>query len=175
MNQNAIRSGLIIGVIGIIIGLLLYLVDPTSYGIWWLMIIFGILNLVLITVFGVKYRNEIGGFIGFKDAYIWSLITMIVMVVLSTIFSYLLFNVIDPGMPEIVADAGVENAEAMARRFGAPEEGMEEVLEKARQDTLDRFTLVGMLKGAGFRILVNLVFCLILAAIIKKNEPEEAI
>ena len=175
MNQNAIRSGLIIGVIGIIVSLLLYIVDPATFAIWWLMIILGIVNLVLITVFGVRYRSEIGGFISFKDAYIYTLITMVVMVIISTLFSLTLFTVIDPGIAEIVADAAVENAEAMMKRFGAPEDGMDEALENARQDTLDRFTVVGMMKGSGIRILINVVICLILAAIIKKNEPEEAI
>lgn len=171
MNQNAIRSGLIIGVIGIILSLVLYIVDPTTFGIWWLMIILGILNLVLITVFGVKYRNESGGFLSFKDAYMYSSITMIVMVVVGSVFSLVLFQMIDPGLPEIIADKAVENAEAMMNRFGAPEDTMDEALDKARQDTLDRFTMVGMMKGAGIRILINLVICLILAAIIKRNEP----
>ena len=171
MNQNAIRSGLIIGIIGIIVSSLLYIIGSTSFGVWWLMILLGILNLVLIVVFGVRYRNENGGYLSFKDSYIYSIITMSVMVVIGTIFSIILFQVIDPELPEIIADASVENAEAMMQRFGAPEETMDETLEKTRADTLDRFTTMGMVKGVGIRILINLVVCLILAGIIKRNEP----
>ncbi len=132
----------------------------------------GVLNLTLIAVFGVKYRNEIGGFMSFKDAYVYSLITMVVMVLVGTLFSIVMFNVVDPGISETVADAVAENTESMMRNFGAPEDGMDEAIDKARADTLDRFTMVGMIKGAGIRILINVVFCLILGAIIKKNEPE---
>lgn len=173
MNQNAIRSGLIVGVIGIIISLLLYIVNPTLFGNSWLMLGLGVFNLVLITYFGVKYRNDNGGFLSFKDSYVYAAITMVAMVVVTTIFSFVLFSVVDPGLPEIIADAAVENAESMMRSFGTPEEVMEEQLEKARQDTVDRFTVGGTFKGAGIRILINLVLCLILAAIIKKKEPEE--
>ena len=87
MNQNAILSGLIIGVIGIIISLLLYVVDPTLFVNMWLMITLGLVNLVLITVFGIKYRNENGGFIAFKDAYIYSVIAMIVLVLIGTLLA----------------------------------------------------------------------------------------
>ncbi|WP_370089552.1 DUF4199 domain-containing protein [Ekhidna sp.] len=172
MKNHAIKSGVMIGVIGIIITLLLYIVDPTTFAKWWLMMLLGVLNLTLIAVFGVKYRNEIGGFMSFKDAYVYSLITMVVMVLVGTLFSIVMFNVVDPGISETVADAVAENTESMMRNFGAPEDGMDEAIDKARADTLDRFTMVGMIKGAGIRILINVVFCLILGAIIKKNEPE---
>lgn len=172
MNNHAIKSGVMIGVLGIIITLLLYIVDPTLFAKWWLMIILGILNLTLIAVFGVKYRNEIGGIMSFKDAYLYSIITMVVMVLVGTLFTLVLFTVIDPGVSQIVADAVAENTESMMRNFGAPEDGMDEAIEKAREDTMDRFTTVGMMKGAGIRVLINVVFCLILAAIIKKKEPE---
>ncbi len=172
MNNHAIKSGLIIGVIGIILTLVLYIVDPTLFAKWWLMIILGTLNLVLITIFGVKYRNEIGGLMSFKDAYLYSIITMVLMVLVSTIFSIVLFTVIDPGVSETVADAVADNTESMMRNFGAPEDGMDEAIEKAREDTIDRFTVVGMIKGAGIRVLINLIFCLIIAAIVKKKEPE---
>ena len=172
MKNHAIKSGVMIGVIGIIISLLLYIVDPTLFAKWWLMLILGAFNLTLIAVFGVKYRNEIGGVLNYKDAYVYSLITMVIMVLVSTVFSVLLFTVIDPGVGETVADAVAENTESMMRNFGAPEDGMDEAIEKARADTLDRFTMVGMMKGAGIRILINVVFCLILGAIIKKNEPQ---
>ena len=172
MNNHAIKSGLIIGVIGIILSMLFYLIDPTLLAKWWLMMILGVLNLVLITVFGVKYRNELGEYMSFKDAYLYSITAMGVMVVLSTLFSLVFFVVIDPEVAEIVADASVANTESMMQRFGAPEDGMDEALEKVRQDTLDRFTVAGMIKGGGIRILINLIVCLILAVIIRKKEPE---
>ena len=173
MNQNAIRSGLIIGVIGIIISLLLYIINVALFANWWLMITLGVVNLVLITVFGIKYRNENEGFITFKESYIYSVISMIVFVLIGTIFSYVLFNIVNPDLPEIIADIAIKNAEAMMEKFGTSEEIMDEAIEKSRQDTLDGFTPVGLFKGGGIRILVNLAVCLIIAAIVKKNKPEE--
>lgn len=173
MNQNAIRSGLLIGVIGIILSLLIYIVNSSLFGNTWLMLGLGVINLVLITYFGVKYRNDNGGFLSFKDAYVYAIISMVCMVVVTTVFSFVLFTVVDPGLPEIIADAAVENAESMMRSFGTPEEVMEEQLDKARQDTLDGFTTGGMIQRSGVRILINLVICLILAVIIRRKEPEE--
>lgn len=175
MNNHAIKSGTIIGVIGIVISLLLYIVDATLYANIWLMLLLGGVNLGLVAFFGVKYRNEIGGELSFKDAYLYSLQAIVLLVIIGTVFAIVLFTIIDPGLPEIIADASVENTEAMMQKFGAPTEGMDDALDKAREDTLGRFTVGGLAKGGGIRILINLLFCLITGAIIKKNPPEETV
>ncbi len=175
MNNQAIKSGLIIGAIGSILSLLIYIVDASLFAVWWLMIIIGLINLSLITFFAIKNRNEKGGFLSFKEAYVYSITAVVVLVLISSITNYFLFNIIDPKLPQIIAEASVENTEIMMLKFGASEADIEKSLKNAYKDTIEQFTPLGIVKGIGIRVLINLVVCLILAVIIKKNKPEESI
>ncbi len=172
MNNHAIKSGAITGVISIVVSLLIYLVDPTLFGVWWIMLSISLIYLILIVYFGVQHRKEIGGFMPFGKAWIYSMLALTIYSLIGTLFSILLFTAIDPDLPGIVTDAVVENSESMMRSFGTPEDMMDEQLEKARNDSMERFTVVGNLKGFGWGLIVNAILSLITGAIIKKKEPE---
>ena len=172
MNNHAIKSGLMIGVILIVITLLLYIIDSTLLAAMWVGIVIFILLMVLVSYFGVQHRKEIGGFMTFGKAWIYSMQAFVAAGLIVTIFNILLYNVIDPELPSIIADKSVENAESMMQRFGMPEDQMDEALEKARTDTLDRFTVTGSLVGFLWGLIIYAVLSLITGAIIKKKEPE---
>lgn len=172
MNNHAIKSGVMLGVVGIVLTLLFYLVDPTLLAKWWVGIITLVLSLFLVCYFGIQHRNEIGGFMAFGKAWVYSMQLFVVAGLISTVFNILLYNVIDTELAGIVADQAVENAEAMMSNFGMPEDQMDEALEKARTDTLDRFTVAGSLIGFLWGLIVYAVLSLITGAIIKKKEPE---
>ena len=108
----------------------------------------------------------------FGKAWVYSMQVFIAAGLLSTIFNLLLYNVIDPELPEMLADQSVENAESMMRNFGMPEDQMDEALEKTRSDTLDRFTVSGSVMGFLWGLIIYAILSLITGAIIKKKEPE---
>ena len=172
MNKHAIKSGIIIGVITIVITLLMYLVDPTVMAS--MVAGLGILaiSLGLVAYFGIQYRNEEGGFMPFGKSWIYSMQAFVIAGLIGTIFRILLFNVIDPELSTIVADAMIENQESMMSSFGMPEDQMEEALDKARESTLDGFTPMGSIIGFLWFLIGYAIFSLITGAIIKKNEPE---
>lgn len=172
MNNHAIKSGLIVGVISIVLTLLAYIVDSSMLAAWWFGLTVFVLLLVLVSYFGRQHREEIGGFMPFGKAWVYSMQLFIVAGIIGTIFNILLYNVIDPELPAIVADKAVENAESMMSGFGMPEDQMDEALDKTRADTIDRFTVTGSLIGFLWGLIFYAILSLITGLIIKKNEPE---
>ena len=171
MNNHAIKSGLMVGVISIVLTLLIYIVNPAGLASMW-MLLFFLVFIALVSYFGIQHRKEIGGYMAFGKAWVYSMTMLVVAGLVMTIFNILLYNVIDPELPTILADQAVENAESMMSRFGMPEDQMDEALEKTRTDTLDRFTVMGSIKGFLFGLIFYAILALITGAIIKKNEPE---
>ena len=172
MNNHAIKSGVILGVINIIIILLMYLIDPTLLASLWALVIVVVAFIALVSYFGINNRYEKGGFLSFGKSWIYSIQVMIIAGILGTIFRILLITVIDPELPEIIVEATVANQEAILNRFGVPEEQMEEGLEKAREAAEEQNTPQGMAKGFITVLFIYAVLSLITGAIIKKNEPE---
>ena len=171
MNKHAIKSGAIVGVIAIVLTLLIYIVKATLLVSMWMMLLF-LLFIGLVAYFGIQHRSEIGGFMSFGKAWVYSMQLLVVAGIFGTIFNILLYNVIDPELPTMLADQAVENAESMMRSFGMPEDQLDEALDKTRDDTLDRLTVAGSIKGFFFGLIAYAILSLITGAIIKKKEPE---
>lgn len=173
MNQHALKTGVIIAVISMIISLVIYILDPTFFAAWWFQLVLLFVTLGFICYQGIQYRNGEGGYMDFGKAWIYSLTAMLTSGLISTLFSILLFTVVDPELAEIVADAAAETAESMARSFGAPEGAIDDAVEKAKADTLDRLTPKGYAVSFLWSILVSGIISLITGLIIRKKKPVE--
>ncbi len=173
--KAGIRSGLILGAISIIILLLLYLVNASLMANMW--VGFGLigLSLVLVIVFGLNYRKQIGGFIKFKNAFIFSMVLLVISGLVSQTFNYVLFNFIDPELVEVVTDAAIENTESIMERFGAAQDDIDEALERTEEQMATQYTIGGVAKGYFYSLFFYLIIALIAGAIVKKSSPEESL
>jgi hypothetical protein len=122
---------------------------------------------------GINYRKQIGGYIDFGKAFQHAMILLVVSGLIGMIFNMLLYTVIDPSLPETIADAAVETTRSMMERFGAPESQMDEALETARVDAIERLSVVGQLKGFGWGLIFYAIGASIAGLIVRKREPEE--
>jgi hypothetical protein len=173
LQSNAIKHGLILSAITIVLTLVLYAVDYTLLAT----IKFALLSLLIFLGYGIyagiTYRKEAGGFLSFKNAFLHGFIVFAVCAVISTIFNILLHTVIDPELGKKLTDVTLQNTEEMMRSFGMPEgEQMDEALEKARTDAEGRYTLGGLSLGLVWALIGSAVFALISGAIAKKKQPE---
>ncbi len=168
---NALKAGLTIGLINIVITVLLYVVDSALFAKWWVGILILVLNLVLVIVFGIKYRNSIGGFIPFGKAFLHGYITLIAGALLGLIFNILLYNVIDPDLPGVITDASIEATGSMMQSMGAPSDSIDETLAELETTMPQRFSTIGLVKQYGWTLLISAVVALITGLIVKKNEP----
>ncbi len=173
--RPAVRSGVMLAGISILLLLVIYLINGALFANMWVGLTIMLFSLVLVVVFGINYRKQIGGFISFKNAYVFSLVLLIVAGFISQIFNYILFNFIDPDLVNIVTDAAVENTESLMERFNAPQSDIDEALERTEKQMANQYTIGGIAKGFGIGILIYLFISLITGAIIKKKNPEESI
>lgn len=173
MQSNAIKHGLILGAITIVMTLAVYAIDYSLM----VSLKFALLSFLIFLGYGIyagiSFRKEIGGFLSFKDAFLHGFILFALSALISTIFSILLYTVIDPELGQKLTDVSVQNAEEMMKGFGMQEgEAFDEAMEKARTDAAGRFTVGGLALGYVWALIGCAVFALITGAIVKKKKPE---
>lgn len=166
MNKHFIKFGLFAGISSIIITLVLYLIDPKimlQAGSW-LIIIVTIVFMVRATK---DKKKELGGFITFKEAFSESWLTYLVYAIVSTIFTYALFNFIDPGLKDTVNEISIEAIEKMSGLLG--EEGVAKAVEEIEKG--DNFTISKMLANLAGSLVMGALVGLIIAAVLKSPKP----
>ncbi len=173
--QPAARSGLILGFIGIIISLVIYFINPAMFANFWVGIVLLVMYLVLLVIFGINFRNQVGGWLSFKHAFLYSFIVLAVAGIIGQLFQYVLATVVDPELPEIVKRAAIDNTEAFLERFNAPQEQIDEQLEKTEAQFDSQYTLPGLAKGYLFALAIYAIVSLVTGAILRRKNPEEAI
>ena len=172
-NAEALRSGLILGLFSIVMTVLIYIISATLLGDWKTGLGIAAISIFLVAYFGRKYRNEENdGFMSFKESFLYSYVVLFVSSIVSAAFLILLYEVIDPELPKILSDQAIENTEKMMRNFGAPEEAIEEALEKVENEMPANFSAIGIMKNSWVYFITSAVFALIASLFIKKSKPE---
>ena len=172
MNQS-VRYGLILGLISVLISVVtLFTFGPETL----LSTPFSIGNMLLfmgLTVyFALEIRKSNGGFFTFGEAFKTTFIICAVIVIIGNIYTYLLYNFIEPSLAELTMDKAIETSESMMSAMGADQEAVDKALESIKAEDFEMGPakiLQGMLFGFG----LYAVFSLIVAAIIKRSNPEE--
>lgn len=167
---NGLIWGLILGFVSIIFSVVLYMLD--QFGNQSLGYIGMAISLVIM-IFGMRsYRDQVlGGVMPFGQAFGFGVIAFVVSGVLTSIFSYILFTVIDPELLSKIKDMAIEKA--MEKSGGrAPVEAIEEGMEMMSFMFKPLWMAVMGLVGSGF---MGAIISLILAAIFKKDEDPNAL
>ena len=170
MKPN-IKYGIILGGILMAISLLLYALgmdkDETVSKIAG---VFNILIPIIITFLGIKaLRDENqNGFITFGQGFSCGMVISIVGAVISGIYSYLYFVVINPGMVTYIR---MKQEQEMLDR------GLSESEVEKMAGTLEMWSTPGMMAAFAIigMIILGLVISLIAAAILKREDPAATI
>ncbi|GGF40468.1 DUF4199 domain-containing protein [Echinicola rosea] len=168
--KAALRSGLIIGLISLVISYVVYFINATSLASSWMLLLL-VLSFVLVLVFGFSYRKELGGYIPFGAAFQFSFFTLVVAGIVGLFGQLLLFQVIDPALPGVLADQQMQNTMEVMESFGAADAMSTEQIDEMKQGMLDGYTVGGQIKSFGFVLIFYAICALILGAIIKRKEP----
>ena len=173
--QHALRWGLIVGGIGVALTCIAYAVDYAMLANWKFGIIVFALIIGLAIYAGINYRNEIGGFLPYGQAFQHGFILMAVSGLVTTAFTALLYTVIDPELPAKLTEVALDNAQKMMEGFGMPEDQMDQAMEDARKRTEKQFTLGGLSLGYGIGLIIYAVLASITSIFVRKNPPDEVI
>src|SRR5688572_26912000 len=106
--KHAARMGAIGGGIGILFTILIYVADIRLMADWKIGIFFLLFYLGYVIYAGIQFRKESGGYLSYGKAFQHGYITLIVGGFISTLFSIILFHVIDPSIPETLTQASIE-------------------------------------------------------------------
>ncbi len=171
MFNSALKSGLIIGAASIVLFILMYVADIKPVGIMMpIMVMLASLaiTIVLLVILFKKYRTQVGGFISFGDAFLYCFIAMLVSILVSTIFTLLFVQFVEPDYYKNIMEANktwFENYLAGKVSDEQLTQTMEEMDKKAATMGSFSTTLKNLLIGTIFGVII----ALIVAAIMKKK------
>ena len=174
MKDYILKNGLILGSISIILLVASYAIGVDFFlnNTW--SIIKGILPYVVLIFLVIEYKKLVGGYISFKETFTVTLGITVAGAFLSTFFSILLFNFIDPDFAVQLKDFTVEKLAIQLDQL--PESNamysvMETLIEQTQEE--DIYSISNQASALFYSLFFHIIFSAIIAAFIKKNKPVE--
>ena len=167
------KNGALMGALMGVVTILMYVISEPSLANGILGMVFLLVYVIIFGVLGVKYRNQMGTYMTYGQAYGAIFVMIFVASIVNTVFSILLYNVIDTELGGRLTEITVQTTEDMLRKFGAPEDQIQQSIQAARET--DNYSLSNLLLGGVIflGVIGNAIVTLVLAAIAKKK-PEES-
>lgn len=172
---SAIKTGLMIGLCFVLLLVLMYIIDVDLLATPWLPVVALLIITVTIIIFGVKFRNQNGGYLSYGKAFLYCILAFASATLLSSIFNILLFTVIDPDLVSYIGDINTENTIERLRSRGRSEAGLNSQYELIRQRNYDQLSPKWFLIRYFILLLIYAVFTLLTTLIVKKSKPIEDI
>lgn len=170
--KHAMKNGLILGGIHMLIFLMLYAFLPSKLTGFSYIFVILVLNFGFTIYQGGQWRKEIGGFMDYGSAFKYAFVLLICNGLLGLVFGIALL-LIDPSFPTIMAESQRDTSLYWAGFFGAPEETLDQMREQMDIEVLaEGYTIVKSLIGYGVGVCLYAVGALIMALFIRKNQPE---
>jgi CDP-diglyceride synthetase len=146
-------------------------IHPTGIMRGILIMLINLAFFVVVLVMAMKaYRNELGGAMTFGQAFKFGFFVILIATFISSLYSYIFLNFIDPGYLKMVYEETMAGTEEFLSNTGMSAEQVEKAMEDAAKQpvpTVLKSTLQGFIGGIIFSTIVSLI----IAAIMKKN-PE---
>lgn len=165
IKKNGITFGIISGVISILTTTIMYVVNLELFVSPWIGSIGILIYLILGIVLMSKTKKDLKGQFSFKEAFTTYFIFVVVGILISMIFNFVLFNYIDPSAKETIKELSMKMMVTFMQKFNAPASAVNEALKGLKEN--DQYSVGNLFKGALTGILVSSIFGLILAAIFK--------
>jgi len=170
LRKNAVKFGLFLAVFLIVFTTVMYVVDLDLFTKPWI----GVINLIIVTLFGafsgVSYKKQSGGFLSFKEAFTAFFITVVIGFFISTLYTILLLNYIDPEAKAVITENVLKYTVEMMQKFGAKAADVNKIIDDMKQT--DSFGPFGQMKGFLFNTVFYSIIGLITALIVRRERPQ---
>ncbi|MDT0686726.1 DUF4199 domain-containing protein [Autumnicola psychrophila] len=162
--------GLYLGLASILISVLIYALNLELFTKWYVTVI-GFTVVLVLGIMAVKKAKSLDPdpFFSFKSAFSAFFLPVILGSFISTIFTAILFNVIDPEAAAYVHEMTLEASRDMMERFGAPPSQIDEAL--AAQADANPFSFQNIFMGFAFTIVLYAILSLLVALIFREKDP----
>ncbi len=162
--KPALTYGVILGLVSVFISLVFYFIGMATVS--WTNYVSMLVGIVLLVYLMIQYRNvHLGGYASFGQIFVMVLVSAgIIATIISAIYTYVLFTVIDPGLVDQLRIVAEEKIMSNSR---IPESMYDDILERMEKKMnvgyMIRMALI-------FGPVVNAFIGLIVAAFIKKEK-----
>jgi Protein of unknown function (DUF4199) len=171
--NSALKSGLIIGAVSIVVFILMYVADIKPVGIMMPIVIMlvGLAISIGVLVYLFKsYKTQIGGYITFGDAFLYCFIALLAATVLSSLFTFLFIQFIEPNYYMNIMEAQKTYMENYLSGK-VTEEQLVQTLDKMDAEAAKMTPVSNLIKGLVGGVIFDGIIALIVGAIMKKK-PE---
>ncbi len=171
--KTAINYGLIAAVLMILYGLILFLLDVGMES----MKSFGYLNyliVIVLMVLGIRaMKISLGGFISYGKAFTVSFLIILIAFLVSSIYSYIYFVYIDPGMAELIVEKSIAEAEQniLTRNPDASQAEIDQLISYTEKFTTPIWMAIW---GFIMNVIVGTIVSLIIPIFMMKKNPAAA-
>ncbi len=169
--SHGIKFGAILSALSTIIVLGLYAVDYTIMATLGFVLIVIAIGIGFVIYAGINYRKSIGGYIPYGQAFLHCLIVLGVSGLISMAFNFILYNVIDPELPQRLSEIIIANQEDLLTNFNTPQRDIDIKIAEMKEDVPNNFTTVGLILGYFKAYIGYIIIALIAGLIVRKNKP----
>ncbi|MEN8201376.1 MAG: DUF4199 domain-containing protein [Bacteroidota bacterium] len=166
--KPALIYGAIVGFVGILVGVIFYVMDLTveSWAPWVSLLV----SLVILIYCLLMYRKEyLGGYATFGQMWKMILVVGVIATIITSIYSYIMMGVIDP---ELIDKLKLAQEQRLLNNPRIPEGAMDAALERLDKSmTLGRMTIMALV----FSPVMFAIIGLVIAAFVKKDNPADKI
>ena len=164
INQLVWQHGGMAALISVILSLVAYILGVELLLGWQLGLAQVALIITTMIVVSRAIRLDEGGYISYWRVFQHIMLSLLCILCASTLFNFVLFNVINPELVDVVVDISLEKAEEMMISFGLEGDLLQETLIDTEKEIRNGYTLMGSIKGIVFSSIFGGIIALIVSA-----------
>jgi len=173
MSSISIRYGLISGFISVAFILIFYVLNPANIVSNWFSMISFVIPIIFLIYTAKDTRKELDGFMTLNEGFKATFFCAIIVVFISVIFNYILYNVIDDGtLSMLMKEKAIESTQKISNMLGGNSELNDKINAELEKQTFG-FGIKELCIAIFFGLIVNAILCLFISLIFKKNPPLE--
>ncbi|MAU77108.1 MAG: hypothetical protein CL831_09630 [Crocinitomicaceae bacterium] len=173
INQLVWQHGGMAALISVILSLVAYILSVELLIGWQLGLAQSVLIITTMIIVGRAIRRDEGGFISYWRVFQHIMLSLLCILCASSLFNFVLFNVINPKLVDVVVDLSLEKVEEMMISFGLEGDLLQETMIETQKEIRNGYTLVGSVKGVVFSSMFGAIIALIVSATQYRIDPQK--
>ena len=170
IDKKAINLGLVLAACTIIFTLLTAIADFGMITFFVLVLVLFIVMAIILVKSTLKIKKENDGVITFMESFKYMATAVVISGIISTAFSILYFQLIDPTYAAKMIDKTLEWTSSMMQNSGVGDSAIEKQLTDIETDMTKQFAVTGQLISFLKSTAVWIIFAAIVSLIIKKEQ-----